>query len=61
VFGSGTGGMEWDGSIPRAWNGSDPVFGSGKFEEWDGSIFCLVGSRIGMEWHRFSSAHLFVV
>jgi hypothetical protein len=40
---------EWDGSIPRAWNGSDPVFGSEKFEEWDGSIFCSVESmRNGM-------------
>jgi hypothetical protein len=41
---------EWDGSIPRAWNGSDPVFGSEKFEEWDGSIFCSVVSRIE-EWN----------
>jgi hypothetical protein len=29
---------EWNGSIPRAWNGSDPVFGSEKFEERNGSI-----------------------
>jgi hypothetical protein len=29
---------ECNGSIPRAWNGSDPVFGSEKFEERNGSI-----------------------
>jgi hypothetical protein len=32
------GGTEWDGSIPRAWNGSDPVFGSEKNEERNGFI-----------------------
>jgi hypothetical protein len=30
--------MEWNGSIPMAWNGSDPVFGSEKFEEQNGFI-----------------------
>jgi hypothetical protein len=48
---------EWDGSIPRARNGSDPVFGSEKFEEWDGSIFCSVGSRIE-EWNGTVLAQL---
>jgi hypothetical protein len=36
------GGMEWNGSIPAVWNGSMPVFGSDKNEEWNGSIFCSV-------------------
>jgi hypothetical protein len=47
---------EWDGSIPRAWNGSDPVFGSEKFEEWDGSIFCSVESS--EEWNQHRAARL---
>jgi hypothetical protein len=29
---------EWNGSISKAWNGSDPVFGLEKFEERNGSI-----------------------
>lgn len=39
-------GMERSESIPRAWDGSDPVFGSKKNEERNGSILCSVG-RIG--------------
>ena len=39
-------GTEWNHSIPRAWNGSDPVFGSENFEERNGSIFCSVGSKM---------------
>jgi hypothetical protein len=32
------GGMEWNGSVPRSRDGSDPVFGSEKYEERNGSI-----------------------
>jgi hypothetical protein len=32
------GGIEWNGSVPRSWNGSDHVFGSEKNEERNGSI-----------------------
>jgi hypothetical protein len=35
--------MEWNGSVPRSWDGSDPVFGSEKNEELNGSILCSVG------------------
>jgi hypothetical protein len=41
---------EWNGSIPRAWNGSDPVFDSEKFEERNGSI-PVFGFGFGMEWN----------
>jgi hypothetical protein len=45
---------EWNVSIPRAWNGSDPVFGSEKFEERNGSIpvFSLEWDENGMEWNE---------
>jgi hypothetical protein len=51
---------EWNGSIPRAWNGSDPVFGSEKFEERNGSILVLgfvrflengMGQNEVVRWH----------
>jgi hypothetical protein len=32
------GGTEWNGSVPRSRDGSDPVFGSEKNEERNGSI-----------------------
>jgi hypothetical protein len=35
--------MEWNGSVPRSRDGSDPVFGSEKNEERNGSILCSVG------------------
>jgi hypothetical protein len=34
--------MEWNGSIPAAWNGSMPMFGSDKNKKWNGSVFCSV-------------------
>ena len=42
VFGSRTRGMERNGSIPMSRDGSDPVFGSEKVEERNGSVFCSV-------------------
>ena len=38
-------GMEWNGSVPRSWNGSDPVFGSKNSRNGMvpfGSVFCSV-------------------
>ena len=32
-----------NGSIPRSRDGSDPVFGSEKSDERNGSVFCSVG------------------
>jgi hypothetical protein len=44
------GGMEWNGSVPRSRDGSDPVFGSEKNEERNGSIPVL-GFGMGWEWN----------
>ena len=41
-------GTERNGSTPRSWDDSDPVFGSDKNEERDGSVF-LFGWR---NWER---------
>jgi hypothetical protein len=35
--------MEWNGSVPRSRDGFDPVFGSEKNEERNGSMLCSVG------------------
>jgi hypothetical protein len=36
---------EWNGSIPRAWNRSDPVFGLEKFEERRHAASPVAGTR----------------
>jgi hypothetical protein len=45
---------EWNGSVPRSRDGSDPVFGSEKFEERNGSIpvFDFGMGWDGMEWNE---------
>jgi hypothetical protein len=46
--------MERNGSIPTAWDGSDPVFGTEKIEEQNGSVFCSVQeSHRGTERHKY--------
>jgi hypothetical protein len=44
------GGMEWNGSVPRSRDGSDPVFGSEKNKERNGSI-PVFGFGMGWEWN----------
>lgn len=42
-------GTERNGSIPRSWDGFDPVFGSDKNEERDGSVFFVRLEELGAE------------